>query len=170
MKFAISLVLLSAAMPGQNKLTATKLLTDADVKDFAGGAEFTREDGAMGSPNIVSVRVKPGDEFSHYLMLYLEPLPAEIKTYPDYVKDRVEQSAAVLGDEEKKINCNVAGAAASGCKEINSPFGSFRESQHVAKVVFGKGRNFVRIELFRDYKADFPSALKVAEKILARLP
>ena len=162
MRFAMMLVLLSAAMPGQSKLTAARLLTDADVKQFAGGAKFTREDGAMGSPNIVSVRVKPGDEYSHYLMVYLEPLPAEIKCYPDYVKDRVEQSAAPIGDEEKKIDYTVTGAAASGCKEISSPFGSFRENQCVAKVVFGKGRKFVRIEMCRDYKADIPAALKLA--------
>lgn len=170
MKLAICLVLLSAVMPGQSKLTAAKLLTDADVKEFTGGAEFKREDEAMGSPNIVYVRVKPGDEISHYLYVYLEPLPAEIKSYPDYVKDRVAQSAAVDNDEEKKFECSVTGAAASGCKEIKSPFGSFRENQRVAKVVFGKGRNFVRLEMFRDYKADFPAALKLAQKILARLP
>lgn len=170
MKFAVVLVILSAVMPGQSKLTAVNLLTAADAKEFAGGAEFTREDGAMGSPNIVSVRVQPGDEYSHYLMIYLEPLPAEIKSYPNYVKDRVEQSAAVDNDEEKKFDCSVPGAAASGCKEIKSPFGSFRENQRVAKVVFGKGRNFIRIEMFRDYKADFPAALKLAQKILARLP
>ena len=157
-------------MAAQSKFTAAKLLTDADVKEFAGGAEFTREDGAMGSPNIVSIRVKPGDEYSHYLTLYLEPLPAEIKSYADYVKDRVAQSAAIDGDDEKKFDCAVTGAAASGCKEIKSPFGSFRENQRVAKVVFGKGRNFVRIEMFRDYKADFPAALQLAQKILARLP
>lgn len=157
-------------MPGQSKLTAARLLTEADVKEFAGGAEFTREDGAMGSPNIVSVRVKPGDEYSHYLMLYLEPLPAEIKSYPDYVKDRVEQSAAPTGEDEKRVDCSLPGAAAAGCKEIKSPFGSFREDQRVAKVAFGKGRNFVRIEMFRDYKADFPAAIKLAQKVLARLP
>lgn len=167
MRFAICFVLLSAAMPGQSKLTAAKLLTDADAKEFMGAVKFDRQGGDLGpAATTASIKAMADDVFSHHLTLYLQPMPAQIPNYPNYVKDMVEQASST----GRKLECTVKGAAASACMEVDSPLGSFKDGQKMVKVVFGRGRNFVKIDAFRDFQADLEAVVKLAEKIVARLP
>ena len=58
----------------------------------------------------------------------------------------------------------------SACLEVNSPMGTFKEGQRMVKILFGKNKAFVKIEGFRDFRADLDAALKLAAKIMAKLP
>lgn len=165
-------ILLGAALilPGQQKKAAS-LLTDADIKEFAPVAA-EREVGELGGSTFITVKVMKGDVFSHHLTVYLQTMPREIPAYPNYVKDMVTQTAelAMPSDKPRKLPCTIPGSPAAACLDVNSPMGSFKEGQRMVKVLFGKNRSFVKIEMFRDFRADADFATKLAAKIVARLP
>ena len=162
-------MLMSIPMSGQ-KNTAAALVTDADAKEFA-AIKVDRHTGNSGDTTFVEFKAMKGDVFSHHMTVYLQSMPADIPAYPNFVKDVVTQGveAVMPSDKPKKLTCTVPGSPASACLEINSPMGTFKEGQRMVSVRFGKGRNYVRIELFRDFRADLDFALKLAAKIMTRI-
>jgi hypothetical protein len=150
---------------------AASLITDADVKEFAAGAA-ERETGVLGDATFITIKAMKGDVFSHHLTVYLQTMPPDIPAYPGYVKDLVTQTAdmAMPSDKPKKLPCTVAGSPAAACLEVNAPIGTFKEGQRMVKVLFGKNKSFVKIEIFRDFRADVDFATRLAARIVARLP
>jgi hypothetical protein len=168
--FVCAITLISMPVHAQ-KNTAAALVTEADAKEFA-DIKLDRHTGNSGGTTFVEFKATKGDVFSHHMTVYLQTMPPDIPAYPNFVTDAVTQGvdAVMPSDKPKKLTCTVPGSSASACLEINSPMGTFKEGQRMVSVRFGKGRNYVRIELFRDFRADLDFALKLAAKIMTRLP
>lgn len=152
-------------------LTAQKLILDSDCLEFAGPG-FSRDAGSLAKDSShASVSQMKEDVFSHHMVVYLQTPPASIPKYPDFVKDMVTQSAELArssGGED--VPCQLEGSPAVACLKIAAPMGSFRENQKSLRIVFGKGRYYVRVEMFRDFEPDTEYAVKLAARILSRLP